>query len=130
MATITKSVDVALAPDQVWEAVSDWGHVHRRLCPGVLTDCRVEEGARTVTFANGLVAKELIVAVDHEDRRLVWAVVETQMLNHHNAGMRVLASGQGSRIVWTADILPHDAAEQVASFMDLGCSAMKTTLES
>jgi carbon monoxide dehydrogenase subunit G len=128
MATITKTVDVALTPDQVWEAVRDWGQVHRRLCPGVLTDCRVEEGARTVTFANGLVAKELIVAVDDEARRLVWAVVGTQLLSHHNAGMQVLASDQGSRIVWTADILPHEAAEQVAGFMDLGCAAMKTTL--
>jgi hypothetical protein len=130
MATITKFVDVAPAPDQVWESVRDWGQVHQRLCPGVLTDCRVEEGARTVTFANGLVAKELIVAVDDESRRLVWAVVETQLLSHHNAGMQVLASGQGSRIVWTADILPHEAAEQVAGFMDLGCAAMKATLGS
>ena len=130
MATITKFVDVAPAPDQVWEAVRDWGQVHQRLCPGVLTDCRVEEGARTVTFANGLVAKELIVAVDDEGRRLVWAVVGTKLLSHHNAGMQVLASGQGSRIVWTADILPHEAAEQVAGFMDLGCAAMKATLGS
>jgi len=130
MATITKSVDVALPPDQVWQAVREWGDVHRRLCPGVLTDCRVEEGARTVTFANGLVAKELIVAVDDEGRRLVWAVVGTKLLSHHNAGMQVLASGQGSRIVWTADILPHEAAEQVAGFMDLGCAAMKATLGS
>lgn len=66
MATITKSVDVAINPDQAWDAVRDWGHVHQRLCPGTLTDCVVEEGARTVTFANGLVARELIVAVDDE----------------------------------------------------------------
>lgn len=129
MATVTKSVDVALAPDQVWDAVRDWGHVHQRLCPGVLTDCVVEEGVRTVTFAGGLVARELIVAVDDETRRLVWSVVGSQLLSHHNGAMQVLAQGQGSRIVWTADLLPHDAAEQVAGFMDLGCAAMKTTLE-
>jgi carbon monoxide dehydrogenase subunit G len=129
MATINKSVDVARTPDLVWDAVRDWGHVHQRLCPGVLTDCRVEGEARIVTFANGLVARELIVAVDDEARRLVWAVVGTQLLSHHNAGMQVLAEGGGSRIVWTADVLPHEAAEQVASLMDLGCAAMKTTLE-
>lgn len=129
MATITRSVDVAPAPDQIWEAVRDWGHVHQRLCPGVLTDCKVEGEARIVTFANGLMAKELIVAVDDEARRLVWAVVGTQLLSHHNAGMQVLAEGEGSRIVWTADLLPQEAAQQVAGFMDLGCAAMKTTLE-
>jgi carbon monoxide dehydrogenase subunit G len=129
MAAVTKSVDVALAPDQVWDAVRDWGHVHQRLCPGVLTDCVVEEGVRTVTFAGGLVARELIVAVDDETRRLVWSVVGSQLLSHHNGAMQVLDEGRGSRIVWTADLLPHDAAERVAGFMDLGCAAMKTTLE-
>jgi carbon monoxide dehydrogenase subunit G len=129
MATITRSVDVALAPGQVWDAVRDWGHVHQRLCPGALTDCVVEEGVRTVTFANGLVARELIVAVDDEARRLVWSVVGSALLTHHNGAMQVLADGSGSRIVWIADILPHDAAERVAGFMDLGCSAMKATLE-
>ncbi|MBO9559756.1 MAG: SRPBCC family protein [Caulobacter sp.] len=129
MATIIKSVDVAVAPAQVWDAVRDWGHVHQRLCPGVLTDCRVEEGVRTVTFAGGLVARELIVAVDDETRRLVWAVVGSPLLTHHNGAMQVLDEGSGSRITWTADILPHDAAERVAGFMDLGCAAMKATLE-
>ncbi|HWW28184.1 MAG TPA: SRPBCC family protein [Caulobacter sp.] len=129
MATIIRSVDVSLAPDRVWDAVRDWGHVHQRLCPGALTDCQVEEGVRTVTFANGLVARELIVAVDDEARRLVWAVVGSRLLTHHNGAMQVLPEGSGSRIVWTADLLPHDAAEQVAGFMDLGCAAMKATLE-
>ena len=129
MATITRSVDVAVAPDQVWDAVRDWGHVHQRLCPGALTDCQVEEGVRTVTFANGLVARELIVAVDDQARRLVWSVVGSALLTHHNGAMQVLAEGSGSRIVWIADVLPHDAAERVAGFMDLGCAAMKTTLE-
>ena len=128
MATIIRSVDVAITPDQAWDAVRDWGHVHQRLCPGTLTDCQVEEGARIVTFANGLVARELIVAVDDETRRLVWSVVGSQLLSHHNGAMQVLAQGQGGRIVWTADVLPHDAAERVAGFMDLGCAAMKTTL--
>jgi len=129
MATVTKSVDIAIAPELAWAAVRDWGAVHQRLCPGVLTDTTVEGEARIVTFANGLVAKELIVAVDDAARRLVWAVVGSQLLSHHNAGMQVLAQGQGSRITWTADLLPHDAAERVAGLMDLGCAAMKRTLE-
>lgn len=129
MATITKSVDIDRAPDQAWDAVRDWGAVHRRLCPGALTDCQVEEGARVVTFANGLVARELIVTVDDEARRLVWSVVGSTLLTHHNGAMQVLAEGRGSRIVWIADVLPHEAAQRVAGFMDLGCSAMKATLE-
>ena len=129
MATLTKFVDIAIAPEQAWKAVRDWGAVHQRLCPGVLTDTVVEGEARIVTFANGLVARELIVAVDDVARRLVWAVVGARLLSHHNAGMQVLAEGEGSRIVWTADLLPDDAAPRVASLMEVGCAAMKATLE-
>lgn len=129
MATITKSVDVALASAQVWEAVRDWGAVHQRLCPGVLTDCEVDGEARIVTFANGQIAREVVVAVDDEARRLVWSVVGTTLLSHHNGAMQVQALEQGSRIVWTADVLPHAAADQVAGFMDLGCATLKATLE-
>ncbi len=56
-------------------------------------------------------------------------MVGSQLLSHHNGAMQVLDEGAGSRIVWTTDLLPHDAAERVAGFMDLGCAAMKTTLE-
>ena len=129
MATVVKQVSIAVPVEQAWEAVRDWGAVHQRLCPGVLTDTVVEGEARIVTFANGLVAKELIVAVDDDARRLVWSVVGTQLLSHHNAGMQVLAEGQGCRIVWTADLLPHAAAPRVANLMELGCAAMKVTLE-
>jgi carbon monoxide dehydrogenase subunit G len=129
MATITKSVDVAVTPDLVWEVVRDWEQVHRRLCPGVLTDCQIEDEVRIVTFANGLVARERIVAVDDATRRLVWSVVGNALMSHHNGAMQVSAQGQGSRVVWTADVLPHTVAPQVAGFMDLGCATMKTTLE-
>jgi carbon monoxide dehydrogenase subunit G len=129
MATIIKRVSIDVAPQRVWDAVRDWGAVHQRLCPGVLTDTTVDGEARIVTFANGLVARELIVEVDDEDRRLVWAVVGTKLLSHHNGAMQVLAEGQGSRVVWTADLLPHAAAPQVAGLMEAGCAAMKATLE-
>ena len=128
MAAITKQIIIAVAPEQAWDAVRDWGAVHQRLCPGVLIDCVVEGETQIVTFA-GIVARELIVAVDDEARRLVWSVVGSALLTHHNGAMQVLADGEGSRIVWTADLLPHTAAERAAGFMEVGCAAMKATLE-
>ena len=43
---------------------------NRRLAPGFVVDTRLEEGARIVTFANGLVARELIVDVDGGRKRV------------------------------------------------------------
>jgi hypothetical protein len=40
------------------------GRPHTRFAPGFVTSATLEEGARVVTFANGVVARELIVDVD------------------------------------------------------------------
>ena len=71
MASIRNEITIETHPEDVWAAVRDVGAVHQRLAPGFVIDCRLEEGARVVTFANGLVARELIVDVDDEARRLV-----------------------------------------------------------
>ena len=57
----------------------DVGAIHTRLAPDFVTDVKLEGDARIVTFANGMVAKELIVDLDDEARRLVWSVVEGRM---------------------------------------------------
>ena len=59
----TGSLHRAAAAD-VWDALRDVGALHTRLAVGFVTDGRMEPGARVVTFANGVVARELIVAVD------------------------------------------------------------------
>src|SRR5215475_15361232 len=74
MATIRKELTLDASPAQVWDVIRDVGAVHRRLAPGFVTDTRLEEGARVVTFVNGVVARELIVSVEEEARRLVWSV--------------------------------------------------------
>ncbi|HKD57486.1 MAG TPA: SRPBCC family protein [Hyphomicrobiaceae bacterium] len=130
MASIRKEMPLDAAPETVWNAIRDVGSVHRRLAPGFVADCRLEDagGSRVVTFANGLIARELIVAIDDEARRLVWAVVEGRP-KHHNASLQVVAEGsEGSRIVWIADLLPDDLAEPIAGMMEEGMRAMQQTL--
>src|SRR3982751_3833448 len=106
MASIHREVRIQADPATVWDALRDVGALHVRLAPGFVTDVRLEEGARIVTFGNGIVARELIVDVDDERRRLVWSVVGGQM-THHNASAQVLSDGEGrSRFVWIADLLP------------------------
>src|SRR5207244_11854613 len=102
-------------PAAGWDAIRDVGAVHERLAPGFVVDTRLEEGARIVTFADGMVARELIVDVDDAARRLAWAVVGSPRLTHHNASMQVFADGEHrSRVVWMADLLPNEIATAIA----------------
>jgi hypothetical protein len=127
MASVRKEILIEARPDGVWDAIRDVGAIHTRLAPGFVTDTRLEEGARIVTFGNGMVARELIV--DDAARRLVWAVVGGR-LKHHNGSLQVFAEGDGgSRVVWIADLLPNDLAGAIAGMMEQGMAAMKRNLE-
>lgn len=128
MASIRKEIVTSAAPRLVWDAIRDVGALHTRLVPGFVVDTRLEPGARVVTFANGMVIKEPIVTVDDEERRLVWGA-EGDRLTHYNASVQVFAEGTGSRVVWTADFLPHEAAGMVGPMMEQGMAAMKKALD-
>jgi carbon monoxide dehydrogenase subunit G len=129
MASIHREIVIDARPDAVWDALRDVGAVHQRLAPGFVTDVRMEEGARVVTFGNGMVARELIVDVDDGTRRLAWSVVGGRM-THHNASAQVFAEGDGrSRFVWIADLLPHELKPAIAAMIDEGLAAIKRTLE-
>ena len=128
MASIRKEILVDARPDTVWAALRDVGALHQRVVPGFVVDTRLEPGARVVTFANGMVARELIVDVDDAARRLVWAAVGGRF-THHNASVQVFADGDRSRLVWIADLLPDELAGEVAAMMEKAVTVMKPTLE-
>jgi carbon monoxide dehydrogenase subunit G len=130
MATIYKEFIVEADAQQVWDALRDFGAVHTRLAPGFLTDCQLDgQGARIVTFANGLVARELLVAIDEANRRLAYTVTDGKA-SHHQASAQVFAHGEGrSRFVWITDVLPDGLAAYVEPMMAQGGAAMKKALE-
>ena len=68
MASIRKEVVINAKPETAWAALRDVGALHTRLVPGFVVDTKLEDGARVVTFANGMVARELIVDVDEIGR--------------------------------------------------------------
>ena len=129
MASIHEEIQVRARTEDVWDAVRDVGAPHTRLAPGFLLDTRMEDGARVVTFANGLVARELIVDVDEAARRIAWAVVGGRM-THHNASLQVFPDGDGrARVVWIADLLPHELAPAIRGLIKEGMAVMQRTLE-
>lgn len=128
MASIHREIAIAVPPEQVWDAARDVGALHTRLVPGFVVDTRLEQGARIVTFRNGMVVRELIVDVDDERRRIAWAAVGTAM-THYNASFQVLAENGQTRGVWIADLLPNEMAPQVTAMMEEGLAAMKVAME-
>jgi hypothetical protein len=129
MASVHREIVVARGASEVWQALADVGALHTRLVRGFVTDCQLEPGARVVTFANGMVARELIVSVDGERRRVAWAVVGGR-LSHHNASAQAFDHGESAcRIVWIADFLPDELAPQIAAMIEQGLAAMQRTLE-
>jgi polyketide cyclase/dehydrase/lipid transport protein len=129
MASIRVETVVRVQVDRAWDAVRDAGAAHVRLFPGILTDARLDGDARVVTFADGMVLRELIVDVDDDSRRFVYASVGGRAA-HHNASIQVLAEGlETSRLVWITDVLPHELAAPVGALMRRGSEVMRATLE-
>jgi carbon monoxide dehydrogenase subunit G len=129
MASIHKEIAVNARPERVWDAIRDVGAVHKRLAPGFVTDTRLDGDARVVTFASGLVARELIVDLDDQARRLVWSVVGSKM-THHNASLQVFPDGEArSRVVWIADLLPNELRDYIGGMIEQGMATMKKTLD-
>lgn len=112
----------------VWSALRDFGAVHTRVAPGFLTRLEMEKDDRIVTFFNGMVARERLVTRDDEACRLVYAVVEGRA-SHYNASVQVFVESNGSRLVWTIDLLPNELAPAIGGMMDHAESFMKKTLE-
>jgi hypothetical protein len=130
MAAIHKEIEINRSAGFVWHAVRDVGAIHKRLVPGFVVDCKLEDGARIVTFANGLVARELIVSIDDETRRHSWSA-RTDNLVHHNASVQVFPVGEDKcRVVWIADLLPNEAAPAIGGMIEQALQTMRQTLES
>ena len=131
MASISKEITIAADPDEVWDALRDWGAVHQRLVPGFVVDARVDGEDRIVTFFNDAVVRELFIDCDEDSRRVVWAVDDGSLgLRHYNASAQVVAAAPGqTRFVWIADLLPHQLAPTIAELMDRGLATIKQTLE-
>src|SRR5437762_10318867 len=129
MASIRKEIPLESSAENVWAAVRDVGALHQRLVPGFVVDTRLEEGARIVTFGNGMVVRELIVDLDDESRRLAWSA-RGGRLTHHNASVQVFADGtRRCRLVWIADLLPNELAGEIRAMIEQAAAVMKKTLD-
>jgi len=133
MASITKSTDINTPANVIWDALRDFGALHERLVPGFVTELRmVGDDVRALTFFNGARARERLVTIDDEQRRLVYTVVESALNGtHDNSSAQVFDLGDGtSRFVWIKDVLPDTLEPIIDGLMSHGISVIKSTMES
>ena len=129
MASIRKERTIEASPEQVWDALRDWGALHERLVPGFVVDTRLDGEDRMVTFFNGVTVRERLISSSDDDRRLVWSIVEGPYA-HHNGAAQVLANDDGTaRFVWVADLLPDELGPPTDESMERGIETVKKTLE-
>ena len=128
MASIHKDIPIAAPAHEVWDALRDFGALHTRLVPGFVLDTKLDGEARIVSFANGTVARELLVDCDDERRRLVYAVISERM-KQHSASVQVFADGEARcHLSWIVDVLPHEIAPYISGQMDQAALAMQKAL--
>ena len=129
MATLRKEILIDITPEKAWDALRDVGALHTRLVAGFVTDTKLEGRTRTVTFSTGMVAREEIISIDPEQKRVAWAIVG-QHFQHYNGAAQVFAHHKGgTRVVWITDLLPDSMAGPIDNAMTNGIAAMKKTLE-
>jgi hypothetical protein len=132
MASIIREVEIDAHPDDVWAAVREF-HAADRVAPGFVVDCRPDgNDARVVTFFNGAVAREVLVGVDDDARRLVYSVVEAPLpITHDNSSVQVFtADGNRTRLLWIKDVLPDELADRLSELIDRGITDIKQAMES
>ena len=129
MASIHVERLVGAPADQVWDAIRDVGALHTRLVPGAIVDTVLEADARIVTFANGMVVREVIVDLDDVRMRFAYSI-RSEKLTHHNGSNQIFDQGNGRcRFVWIVDVLPDTATDTIRGMMEGSADIMKATLE-
>jgi hypothetical protein len=126
MATLTKELILPCSPARFWSAARDLGALHTRLVPGFVTQTELNDTAscRRVTFANGMVVNEEILSCDDQRRRLAWNA-HLEGTTHYNAVLEAFEHPDGTRVVWTTDLLPNQMAQPISDVQEQALAAMK-----
>ena len=128
MTTIYKEFFVEAGLESVWDALRDFNAVHRRLAPGFVVDCKPGDGSRTVTFANGLTAHEVLLGIHEAAHRLSYTVVGGKA-THHLASAQLFSDGEShTRFVWITDVLPDTLGDYINTMMTQGSAVMQRAL--
>jgi 2-polyprenyl-6-methoxyphenol hydroxylase-like FAD-dependent oxidoreductase len=129
MASIHREITLATEAAHTWPVLRDPLGV-ARLFAGVLVDARLEGRERIVTFANGSIAREWIIALDDKKMRIAYTVCGGRFSHHHASMQLVPLPDNRCRFVWISDFQPDELREVVEPLVDAGCAALVRNLAS
>ena len=131
MASIRTEFLIEADAARVWKTVGNWENGPADMARGHVVSSRAEGPVRVVTFADGRVARERLVTLDDETRRIVYSVIgDTVRPDHDNAVMQIVEDGQRRcRFVWSRDVLPDELAQPLLAAMREAGPVFKRTLE-
>jgi hypothetical protein len=129
MALLRTEISIAATPADVWDVIRDFGAGPSRMAPGFVVGCEADADLRVVTFADGTVVHERLVALDDGERRITYSVVGGSVRPDRDiAQMQVLPDRGGCRFVWTRDLLPDELGPGFQAAMDRGAEVIRQTL--
>ncbi len=127
MTTIHRTIDIDAAPDAVWAKVSDTARISDLI--GFVTSSEQTDDTRLCNLDGGGTLTEKIVSVEPNLKRVLYTITDSPLnLAFHVASMQVEENSGGSRLVWTTDLLPAEAADHLAPLLDAACTDLKTNL--
>jgi hypothetical protein len=131
MASICTEFFIEADAEQVWAVIGDWQNGPVDMAPGHVVSSLADGSVRVVTFADGQIVRERLVARDEPARRIVYSVIgDTVRPEHDNAVMHIIAEGpRRCRFVWSRDALPDELAPSLLSAMEGAAPIIKRTLE-
>ena len=126
MASVIVECSLRCPPEQAWALLADVAAPHKAF-PNVVTDARMDNGERLITFANGAVVRERIVSINPARRRIAYAGEAGSASTP--LPCQVLAEDGGHcRFLWASDFLPDEFAPLVETPMHRGMKALTLAL--
>lgn len=127
MTTISKSITISAPMSKVWEKISDTGRISDLI--GFLASSQQSGDTRVCTLEGGGELTEKIVSVDHDLKRVAYAITSSPLnMDFHVASMQLEEDHGKTRLDWVVDLLPADARDHMEPMLDGACVDMAKTL--
>lgn len=103
---VEEAVSLPVAPSRVWAVVGDFGSLgwHPVVATTVVAKARPDQAGaeRTITTKDGATIVEALDTYQAGQRAMSYHVVQWPLpVTHYESTLKVVAEGQGSRVVWS-----------------------------